>query len=111
MSIGGPGNIGGPKGPGGPSQIDGPGGVGDVGDVGDVSDVGGAGEAGSVTPSDLDALAADLKAGTLTPREAIDKLVAEAGAGLPQAEQAELREMLTDLVANDPYLQSLANRL
>jgi hypothetical protein len=61
----------------------------------------------------LEAMASEIAAGRLSPREAVDKLVAEiAGSdALGKAEQAELRELLTDLVANDPYLQSIVGRV
>ena len=96
-SIGGPGGIGGPKGPTGPDGPDGP-------DA--VAEAPTAGEARG-----LDATMAQLRAGQLTPREAIDRMVDDAGAGLGQAERAELRELIVDLVANDPYLSSLVGRL
>jgi hypothetical protein len=110
--IGGPGGIGGPKGPtgpSGPSEIDGP----EATDVADVSDVTGPERAaGAGRPADIDALSAEVAAGRLTAREAIDRLVdATATAEMDQAERAELRELLTDLVANDPYLGALANRV
>jgi hypothetical protein len=91
--------------------------VGDVGDVDDVRDAGGVADVGAASAAraagGLEAMAADIAAGKLTANEAIDRLVGEiAGSDqLSGAEQAELREMLTDLVANDPYLQSLVNRL
>ena len=110
-SIGGPGGIGGPKGPGGPGRVDGADDAADVGDVGDVADVGGAAGAGGVAPGHLDAMASEIAAGKLSPREAIDKLVDQAGADLPAGDRAELRELLTDLVANDPYLAGLAGRV
>lgn len=106
--IGGPGGIGGPKGPSGPT------GPGDVDDVGDIEDLGGVDAAqASKAATGLEAMAAEIAAGKLTANEAIDRLVSEiAGSDqLGHAEQAELREMLTDLVANDPYLQSLVGRL
>jgi hypothetical protein len=106
--IGGPGGIGGPKGPSGPT------GPGDVDDVGDIDDVSGVDAAqASKAATGLEAMAADIAAGKLTANEAIDRLVSEiAGSDqLGSTEQAELREMLTDLVANDPYLQSLVGRL
>lgn len=96
-SIGGPGGIGGPKGPSGPTGPD---------ELGDVGHAPGAAEA-----KGLDAAMAQLRAGQLTPREAIDRMVDEAGAGLGQTERAELRELIVDLVANDPYLSSLAGRV
>jgi hypothetical protein len=105
--IGGPGGIGGPKGPsgpGGPSDVDGPD---DVADVADVERT-----AGSSGSEQIDALAAELAAGRLTPREAIDRLVeATATPDMDPAERAELRELLADLVANDPHLSGLANRV
>ncbi len=112
---GGPGGIGGAKPPGG---VDEAAQVGDVGDTAGVADtteaspVGLAHTAASrLQPGALDALAHDLATGRLTPHEAIERLVAQAGAGLPQLDQVELRELLDDLVANDPYLGSLAKRL
>jgi hypothetical protein len=112
-SIGGPGGIGGPKGPSGPSDIDATAGA-DAAD--DVTDVGGdqAVDRAAATgrPPDIDALAAEVAAGRLSAREAIDRLVeATATPDMDPAERAELRELLTDLVANDPYLGSLANRV
>jgi hypothetical protein len=117
-SIGGPGGVGGPKGPGGPDRL---GGAGEVGDTADVGDVGAAGEVGGgaaieqaarAAAGSLEALAADIAAGKLTAHEAIDRLVDDI-AGTEQldaTERAELRELLTDLVANDPYLAGLAGR-
>jgi len=103
-TIGGPGGISGPKGPEGPegaSEID------DVAGDAPVEPAPGASPAGNV-----EALAAEVAAGRLTQREAIDRLVdATAGPGLDAAERAELRALLTDLVANDPYLGSLAGRI
>ena len=59
------------------------------------------------------ALTAELAAGRLTSREAtrevIDRMVSVAG--LAPAEQAELRELLTDLVTNDPHLVGLIGRI
>jgi len=106
-SIGGPGGIGGPKGPKGP---DGPGGADDVSDVTADAGVDAARTARAI--GELEAMAADIAAGRLTAREAVDKLVDQiAGTDhLGAAEQADLRQMLNDLVANDPYLQSLVGR-
>ncbi len=108
-TIGGPGGIGGPKGPKGPDAA--------PDDVGDVSDVGR--DQASTRPTraaptgDLDAIAADLAAGKLTRHEAIDKLVDQiAGSDeLAPADRAELRELMSDLIANDPHLQGLVGRL
>jgi hypothetical protein len=113
-TVGGPGGIGGPKGPRGPQGPEGPEGIDDVDDVGDVRDVGDVAAASAAQAAGgLEAMAADIAAGKLTAHEAIDRLVSEiAGSDqLGSTEQAELREMLTDLVANDPYLQSLVGRL
>lgn len=108
--IGGPGGIGGPKGPQGPS---GPGGVSGPDDASEIDDAGQVGQAsGAHAAPDIDALSADVAAGRLTAKEAIDRLVdATATADMDAAERAELRELLSDLVANDPYLGGLANRV
>jgi hypothetical protein len=110
-TIGGPGGIGGPKGARGPAGPEGPDEVQEVGDAGHAATV----EAARATRAvgELEAMAADIAAGKLTAHEAIDRLVAEiAGtAPLDTAERAELRDMLADLVENDPYLQSLVGRL
>jgi len=67
---------------------------------------------GASSTADIDRLAAEVAAGRLTPREAIDQLVeATATPDLSPTERAELREMLSDLVANDPYFGGLANRV
>jgi hypothetical protein len=103
-TIGGPGGIGGPKGPDGP---DGPSEIDDIAGDAPVEQAQGTTRAG-----DVEALAAEVAAGRLTPREAIDRLVeATAGPELDATERAELRELLTDLVANDPYLGGLAGRI
>ena len=109
-TIRGPGGLAGPNAPGGP---DGAPGVDDVGAndriAGDAAVEQAHGAAGA---SEIDALAAEVAAGRLTPREAIDRLVdAAAGPELGAAERAELRELLTELVANDPYLGGLAGRI
>ena len=109
-SIGGPGGIGGPKGPSVPAGPDGPDDVADVTDA----DLGGVDAAQAAkAASGLEAMAAEIAAGRLTANEAIDRLVAEVAStdALGKTEQAELRELLTDLVANDPYLQSLVGRI
>ena len=112
-TIGGPGGIGGPKGPGGP---EGPSESSEISHTSHTHDV--VGEApieqaqGAGPANDIEALAAEVAAGRLTPREAVDRLVdATAGPGLDAAERAELRELLTDLVANDPHLGALIGRI
>lgn len=103
-SIGGPGGIGGPKGPG---PIDPNAGPTEIGEVAETPRA-----TATEHAPDIDALSAEVAAGRLTPREAIDRLVdATAGPELGPAERAELRELLTDLVANDPYLGALAGRV
>jgi len=106
--IGGPGGVGGPKGPGGPQGPDSPDDVDDVRDVADVSAPDRAAPAGH-----LDALAADIAAGRLTPQQAVDRLVDEiAGTqALDATERAELRELMADLIANDPNLAALVGRI
>jgi hypothetical protein len=106
-SIGGPGGIGGPKGPTGPDRPDA---ADDVSDVG--ADTGVERASAAVPTTELDAIAADIAAGRLSPREAVDRLVDQiAGTEqLPAADRAELRELLSDLVANDPYLAALVTR-
>jgi hypothetical protein len=102
---GGPGGVGGPKGPDGPDDVD------DVADVGTDSNVSSATAAKAA--GGLEAMASEIAAGRLTPREAVDKIVDEI-AGTDQlgaGERAELRELLSDLVENDPYLQSLVGRV
>jgi hypothetical protein len=106
-TIGGPGGISGPKGPGGPRLDD---------DGAELAETGHATRAeaatGALAPSDVHALSAEVAAGRLTPREAIDRLAdAMAGPDLDAETRAELREIIGDLVANDPYLGALAGRI
>lgn len=107
-AIGGPGGIGGPKGPSGPTGPEGPDDIADTADAGQV-------DAARATraASGLEAMAAEIAAGKLTAREAVDRMVDEIADtdALGAAERAELRDMLTDLIATDPYLQSLVGRL
>ena len=106
-TIGGPGGIGGPKGPKGPDGTDGDAEIADVGKNAETASAQGVGQA------DIDAIASDIAAGKLTPREAVDRLVDQmAGSDvLDPADRAELREIMSDLVANDPHLQSLLGRV
>ena len=102
--VGGPGGIGGPKGPGG---IDASGGAEEVDEAGDV------GETERAAAGELDRIAADVASGKLTAQQAIDRMVDQM-AGTEQLgaeERAELRELLADLVANDPYLSGLLGRI
>jgi hypothetical protein len=62
------------------------------------------------------AVAAELKQGTLSPRQAVDRLLdlatsQGAGAHLPSAVRAKIRADLEDLVKHDPFLASKAKRL
>lgn len=102
--IGGPGGIGGPKGPGG---IDPSSGADEIDDAGEV------GEAERAAAGELDRIAADVASGKLTAQQAIDRMVDQmAGTEhLGADERAELRELLSDLVANDPYLSGLLGRV
>ena len=119
--ISGSGGAGGPKGPAGPH---------DVGDVSaaDEPEAAPAGEAGTplevhaaraaaaggVETSGIDRIAADLDAGRITGREALDRLIDEAVPGemdLDDAERAELRDAMAELIANDPHLAALAARI
>jgi hypothetical protein len=115
-SIGGPGGIGGPKGPGDPDGATGPDDAGGIDDAVGTTEIGRAGEVGANAAAravgELESMAADIAEGRLTAREAVDRLVAEIAGSeqLGQTEQAELRELLSDLVANDPYLASLTDR-
>lgn len=106
-TIGGPGGIGGPKGPKGPDASDG------ADDVGEIASGDAAEATQGVGQADIDAIASDVAAGKLTPREAVDRLVDQiAGTDvLDPADRAELREIMSDLVANDPHLQSLLGRV
>ena len=109
-TIGGPGGIGGPKGPQGPDAPDGPDETSATDAAATESATTGVAATGDAS---LDAIASDIAAGKLTPREAVDKLVDQlAGTdALDPADRAELREMMADLVANDPHLQGLLGRI
>ena len=101
---------------GGPGGIDGPAGPARPDDPSQIAELAGdppVDAAGAAAPAtDLDALAADLAAGRVSPREAVDRLVeAAAGPGVDPAERAELRELFNDLIANDPHLGSLIGRI
>lgn len=108
---GGPGGIGGPKGPNATDEADPSQDVAEVGASSTAHATDAAAVAQTHGAPELDALVADIAAGRLTPREAIDRLVeATAGPDLGTTERAELRELLTDLIANDPHLGHLAGR-
>ena len=118
MTVGGPGGIGGPKGPGGPSGS----GAADADGLDDAGGVDAAAGAPSareldaahaVSSPDVERLAADLAAGRITPQQAVDHMVDQIANGAPlgAARRAELRELVVDLVANDPYLGGLIGRI
>ena len=113
------------QGPGGPSRTpatkpvgeaersDAPAGVGDVDRSRETQPVPAVqSAAGGDTVSEV---AAALRAGSLTPRQAVDRLVESAiqtmGAGLPEAARTELRGRLESLLAEDPYLTDKTRRL
>jgi hypothetical protein len=115
MTIGGPGGVGGPKGPGGVGGTSAPE-VDGVDDAHDVDATAGARDldaAHAVSSPDVERLAADLAAGRITPQQAVDHMVDQIANGAPlgAAERAELRELIVDLVANDPYLGGLIGRI
>jgi hypothetical protein len=99
-SIGGPGGVGGPKPPGGVDPAGTPDGA-------------RAPNPTERSPAVMDQLAAELAAGRLSPHEAIERMIEEIAldGSLGEAERSELRELLTDLVAHDPHLAALANRV
>ena len=100
----------GPGGPGGPGPIDPTGGAGQVDEAGAAEGAGASGRMEGVGTVDTDAiaqLAADLDAGRITPEQAMSRLVEDSVAGLPTAEQAELRGMMEELIASDPYLSGI----
>jgi len=118
----GPGGPGGPRGPGGPGGPHGPDGPADVGKAGEVGGAGAAlaaeverlraaREAGPAPPTDLDRLAADLDAGRISGDQALAELIAGLGVDLGEVDGSELRALIADLVATDPYLAELAVRL
>ena len=111
--ISGPGGPGGPRGPGGPTGADAAGEITGAGAAlaAEVERLRAAREAGAAPPTDLARLAADLDAGRITGDEAIAELVAGLGLELGDLDGAELRALVSDLVATDPYLAGLAARL
>jgi len=106
----------GPRGPGGPRDIADVGAAGEVGAAGaplaaEVERLRAARDAGAVAPTDLAAIAAELDAGRITGDEALARVLADAGIDLGDLDGTELRELVADLVATDPYLAELAARL
>jgi erythromycin esterase-like protein len=103
-SIGGPGGIGGPK---GPSDVDRP----DA--ASEASEIDEAAAPDATAPGHFDQIAADIAAGKLSAQEAIERMVDEIAGHqeLAAADRAELKELLGDLVANDPYLSGLIGRV
>jgi hypothetical protein len=120
-TIGGPGGIGGPKGPSGPDPGGGPEAADAASSIDETHVTADASidplrGAAVADPGAIDRLAADVAAGRLTRREAagqlIDQLVeVTGGPALDPSQRAELRALLTDLVAHDPHLGGLIGRI
>ena len=115
-TIGGPGGIGGiggPKGPGGPDHAEPESAASAT--IDDISGEVATQPARTVAESTIETLAGEIAAGRLTPREVtrelLDRLVEATGGKLDAAQRTELRELLTDLVTNDPYLGGLVGRI
>jgi hypothetical protein len=110
---------GGPGGPSGTGSPTGPAGADDPADVvraaggdraGQAVGVGGLDRAAGADP--MVALAAELDAGRISPDQALARLLDEGlGADLDPAQRAELEELFSELLANDPYLAGLARDL
>lgn len=66
---------------------------------------------GAAAPTELSTIAADLDAGKITGDEALARLVSGLGLDLGELDGAELRALMSDLLASDPYLAGLAARL
>lgn len=100
----------GPSGPGGP---EGPGGPDDVAPAGAslAAEVERLRATEGAAPTDLARLAADLDAGRVTGDEAMARLIAGFGLEMGDVEGADVRALIADLVATDPYLAELAARL
>lgn len=77
----------------------------------------GAARAAGAAPADpVRNVAADLRAGRITPQQAVDRLVEQtlsrrAGPQAPEAVRARLRASLVGLLASDPHLADLVKRL
>ena len=120
------------NGPGGPTSPSGPGGVTDsaaadgamatdgtadastTNFAGQVRNASAEASAASTTqaPSSVDVLAAEISAGRMTPNQAIDVLLDQAaGPDLPVQQRTELRELLTDMLVNDPHFAELSRRV
>jgi len=78
---------------------------------------GGAAQAeGPAAADPVRSVAADLRAGRITPEQAVDRLVEDTvsrriGAQAPEAVRDRLRASLVDLLAHDPHLADLMKRL
>jgi len=71
---------------------------------------------GAAAADPVRSVAADLRAGRITPEQAVDRLVESTvsrriGAQAPEAVRARLRASLVDLLAHDPHLADLVKRL
>lgn len=76
----------------------------------------GATEAASAQSGEIAAIAREIRAGTLDPAAAVERLVQRAlesktAAGLPPAQKARLAEILRAQLAQDPTLQALQRDL
>src|SRR5437660_1438150 len=102
--ISGAGGAGGPKGPTDVGPTDEPDAAAEAGTPLEVRAA--AGGAPVEDTAGIDRIAADLDAGRITGREALDRLIDEAVPGemeLDAADRAELREAMAELIANDPH--------
>jgi hypothetical protein len=99
-SIGGPGGVDGPKGPSGPDGAFAP---------DELSGAQSAGRSEAARAGEFERIAADIAAGRITPQQAVEQMVDHlvGTQALDPAHRAELRAMLVDLVASDPYLAAL----
>lgn len=88
-------------------------------EVGQAPEVNGPGAVDSAVSSadvdPLEAIAADVRVGTLSPEQAVDQLVeralGEVAASLTPAQQDELRALLRAAVADDPTLGALGREI
>ena len=74
-----------------------------------------AGVQGATGAHPADAVSADLRAGKITPEQAVDRLVdlavtAGGGAALPDGVKAMLRAQLEGMLREDPFLSGMAKR-
>ncbi len=116
----------GPGGPGQPPEIDEAGKTGKAEKTGFADKLGGAdkpggpsgpgGPGGPGGPDPVAAVASDLKAGKITPQQAVDRLMhlvvdQGAAAGAPEKVRAKIRADLERMLAEDPFLAGKAKRI